>query len=205
MSKSTSRRALSRPINFPTVFEYLPNEIIISIFSYLTGIDLVLAFADLNFRFHSLTNQYAYFFDFKSISKTKFDFILAQQKANRSWKSLQICNNKDETPGQIQYFCKFHCLVNTCPQLESLSLLDIQDICKNEDLLVQLLSCAAKFQSLTVKPICATILSQFQPSQLKRLVIHSCRNLAWMTVRRSFLPIHNPQRIDLGITSVGKP
>ncbi|CAF1562379.1 unnamed protein product, partial [Adineta ricciae] len=180
MPKGTSRRALSHPINFPTVLEHLPNEILISIFSYFTGIDLVLAFANLNSRFYSLTNQYAYFFDFKSISKTKFDFILAQQQTNRSWKSLQICNNKGETPGQIQYFCKFHSLVDICPQLESLSLLDIQDICKNEDLLVQLLSCTPNLQSLTVKPICATILSQFQLLQLKRLVIHSCRNLVWM-------------------------
>ncbi|UJR16639.1 hypothetical protein I4U23_003539 [Adineta vaga] len=183
MSKSTR----SKLIKSSTSLEYLPNEIFISIFSYLSGVDTVLAFSNLNSRFYSLSNQYCYFFDFKSISKTKLDFILTQQRNKQFWKSLQLSNNEDETPGQIEYFCQLYSLSNICPQLESLSLLNIEQIHNNEELLTQLLLSSSNLQSLTIEPICATVLSNINLSQLKRLVIHSCKNIGWMKVRSSLL------------------
>ena len=173
----------SQLINSPTLLEHLPNEIFISIFSHLTGVDIVLAFANLNYRFYSLSNQYSYFFDFKSISKTKFDFILTQQQNKQLWKSLQLSNNDDEILGQIEYFCQLYSLDDVFPQLESLSLLNIRRICKNNELLNQLLSSITNLQSLRIEPICGTLLSHFYFLQLKRLVINSCRNLEWMKVR----------------------
>lgn len=46
------------------LFEHLPNEIVISVYSYLSGVDAVRAFSNLNYRFASLSNQYCYSFDF---------------------------------------------------------------------------------------------------------------------------------------------
>ncbi len=49
------------------LLEHLPNEIFISIFSYLNDVDSIFAFSNLNNRFQCLLFEYCQFFDFKSI------------------------------------------------------------------------------------------------------------------------------------------
>lgn len=164
----------SHIINSPTLFEYLPNEILISIFSYLNGIDGVLAFSNLNFRFYSLSNQCCYLFNFKGINKTKFDFIINQQYNKQQWKSLQLSNDYD-TPGQIEYFCQSYSLIDLCPQLQSLSLLNIEYISQSLSF--------TNLKSLTIESLCGTIMSRFDLSKLKRLVINTCRDIEWMKVK----------------------
>jgi hypothetical protein len=59
----------------PTLLEHLPNEILIEILFYLNGVDAVFSFSNVNNRFQCLLFEFCQFFDFKSISKTKFDLI----------------------------------------------------------------------------------------------------------------------------------
>lgn len=179
---STGRKRLNITKS-PTLLEHLPNEIFISIYSYLTGVDAVWAFSNLNYRFYHLSNRYCYLFDFKSINKTKFDFILNQQYNKQQWKSLQFSDDDYDTPGQFEYFSQFYSLVDLCPELQSLSLLNIKSISQNNQLLLSNLSTLTNLQSLTLTSLCGTIICQFDFSKLKRLVISSCLNMNWMKVK----------------------
>lgn len=110
--------------NSSTFLECLPNKLFVKIFSYLNGIDTFFAFSNLNNRFQSILFKYCQSFDFKSISKTKFDFIL-QGHHFQQCKLLRLSND-EYTPGQIEYFFQSYSLTNLCPQLESLSLLKLK-------------------------------------------------------------------------------
>jgi hypothetical protein len=83
-----------------TLFEQLPNELFIEIFRYLNGVDIVYAFLQLNNRFQCLLNTYVTTFDFKYVSKAKFDFVTRQHDIHQ-WRSLRLSDD-DETPGQIK-------------------------------------------------------------------------------------------------------
>jgi len=163
----------------PTLLECLPNEIFMEIFSYLNGVDVDFAFSNLSHRFQCLLLEYCQFFDFKSISKVKFDFIFRRYDT-RKWKFLQLSND-EHTPGQIEYFCQSYSLADLCPQLESLSLLNIEHISKNHSLLYQSLS-FTNLQSLKIESICGTTMTHCNLPKLKRLVVSSCRNTKWIMV-----------------------
>ena len=64
----------------PMNLESLPNEIFHDVFEYLNGSDLLHAFYGLNYRINCLLYQEyrAFRFDFRSISKRRFDMICAQ-------------------------------------------------------------------------------------------------------------------------------
>ncbi|CAF4380775.1 unnamed protein product, partial [Adineta steineri] len=85
-----------------TIFERLPNELHIEIFSYLLHVDIVYAFSQLNNRFQNLILNHCHTFDFKSINSTKFKCIIRQHQPER-WRYLRL-SNETETPGQIIYF-----------------------------------------------------------------------------------------------------
>ena len=55
--------------NHLILFEHLPDDLFVEIFSYLNGVDAVFAFSQLNYRFQCLIIKYCRIFDFKSISK----------------------------------------------------------------------------------------------------------------------------------------
>ena len=61
-------------------FERLPNELLLSIFDYLNGFDLLRIFIDLNARFHALLFQQhvSYCFDLKRVRKHQFDLVCQQ-------------------------------------------------------------------------------------------------------------------------------
>ena len=154
------------------LFEDLPNETLILIFSYLSGVDIVWSFSNLNCRFYCLSNQCCSSFDFESINKTKFDFILRQQENKHQWKSLKLSNE------QFEYISHLFSLVDVCPELECLSSLEVESIsAQNNPLLL------SKLSRLTLKSACATEISQFDLSKLKHLVISSCRDAKWMKVK----------------------
>ncbi len=157
------------------LFEYLPNELIVEIFSYLNGVDAVFAFSQLNYCFQCLLLKYCRKFDFKSIRKRKLNYVL-QHCDTKQWKSLRFSNDNN-TPEQIEYFfrCYFH--TKTFPQLESLSLLGM----KIDNMLIHLAS-LRNLVSLTIKSVCGQKMSTVNLPQLKKLVVQSCRNTDWLKV-----------------------
>ncbi len=104
-------------------FEQLPNELLIEIFTYLNGVDTVYAFSKLNTRFQSLLIQYVNIFDFKSISKAKFDYVIQHHDIHQ-WRSLRLSDD-NETPGQIRLFCQRYPLIQYISQLRSLCALNM--------------------------------------------------------------------------------
>ena len=69
--------------NVYTLFETLPNELFMETLSYLTTIDAVIAFSNLNCRFQCLVFDYCQSFDFTSIGKSKFDLIFQYHNTSR--------------------------------------------------------------------------------------------------------------------------
>jgi hypothetical protein len=59
-------------------FEQLPNELFAEVFGSINSVDTVYAFSQLNTRFLRLLNNYLTVFDFKSVSKAKFDYVTQQ-------------------------------------------------------------------------------------------------------------------------------
>jgi hypothetical protein len=159
--------------------EHLPNEIFLTIFSYLNDIDTVFAFSNLNYRFQCLLFEYCRSFDFKSVSKSKFDIIFRQYNT-KQWKLLKLFND-DDTPGQIEYFIQNYFITEHFSQLQSLSILDKTGRCRYNLLLYQL-RFLTNLNSLTMESICGTKMSHFNLPKLKRLVVSSCRNTKWILV-----------------------
>jgi hypothetical protein len=164
-----------------SLLEHLPNELFIQILSYLTGIDAIFAFSCLNNRFQSLIGDYSQTIDFKSIRKTKFDFIYQHDDPKR-WKFLRLSNDF-RTPGNIEYFSQFYSFVDDFPQLESLSILSMQLF--NQYTILSQLSSLSNLTSLTIESICGRNISSFDLPKLKQLVCTSCRHTDWFKVRNT--------------------
>ena len=109
--------------------EFLPNELILELFNYFDGIDLLRAFYDLNRRFNYLLYKQFRFYSFKFHSKSKrnFDMICYQHlpfMADRVI-SLTLSNDAD-TPEQINLFFSYIQSFNQFTYLQSLSLSTIR-------------------------------------------------------------------------------
>ncbi len=170
-----------RPKYHPSkLVEYFPNEIFAQIFSYLNGVEAVVAFADLNHRFQCLLLEYCPYFDLQSISKRQFELI-ARFHDTRRWKSLRISDD-DHTPGHVEYFCRFYSLMKDFPQLQSLAIVNL-NLQGNFTILSQLPS-LTNLVSLTIDAVCGGTMSSFDLPNLKRLVFASCTNLSWIQARR---------------------
>src|SRR5205085_8080945 len=85
-----------------TLLECLPNELFLEIFNYLSNVDIVYAFSQLNNRFQYLILNYCKTFDFKSISKAKFKLVIREHNTQQ-WRSLRLSDD-DYTPRQIILF-----------------------------------------------------------------------------------------------------
>lgn len=95
----------------PSFFEIFPSELIQMIFRYLSGLDIYLLFRHLNHRFDILIANYHYFsFDFRSVSKLKFDSIMKYIRPPDIY-ALTLSNSK-ETIGQIELFLSYWDLCN---------------------------------------------------------------------------------------------
>ena len=77
-----------------TVFENLPNEIIVDVFDYLNGVDAVYGFYRLNYRFQRLVNDFVKNFDFQSVSKAKVEAVIALHDMHR-WRSPCLSNDSN--------------------------------------------------------------------------------------------------------------
>ena len=152
--------------------EQLPNELFIEIFSYLTNVDVIYGFSLLNNRFQQLTRSVCKILDFKSVDKTKFDWVI-QQHSPEYWGSLRLSTD-DETPGQIEYFSQFYPFDQYVSQLKSVTLIGVQP---NHDYkLFSQLQSLTNLSSLTIQSICGLDFSALNLPLLKHLVITSCIN-----------------------------
>ncbi|CAF4143108.1 unnamed protein product [Adineta steineri] len=160
-----------------TTFEYLPNEICVEIFSYLNGVDTVYAFSSLNLRFQSLINNYVDIFNFKSISKKKFDFVIQHHHNIQQWRSLCLSNN-DDTPGQIKLFCQLIPSINYIHQLQSLTILNAQD--KDTEKFLLKISSFNNLVSLSIENVCGVSIQSINLPTLQRLTLTSCKYTSWL-------------------------
>ncbi|CAF0944813.1 unnamed protein product [Adineta steineri] len=160
-----------------TTFEYLPNEICVEIFSYLNGVDTVCAFSSLNIRFQSLVNNYVDIFNFKSISKKKFDFVIQHHHNIQQWRSLCLSNN-DDTPGQIKLFCQLFPSTNYIHQLQSLTILNAQD--KDTEKFVLQIPLFNNLVSLSIENVCGFNIQTINLPTLQRLTLTSCKHTSWI-------------------------
>jgi hypothetical protein len=159
-------------------FEQLPNELLIEIFTYLYGVDTVYAFSKLNTRFQSVLIQYVNIFDFKSISKGKFDYVIQHHDIHQ-WRSLRLSDD-DETPGQIRLFCQLYPLHQYISQLQSLCAVKMTSKYAQE-FVSQLIS-FDHLVSLEIGNICGENIQAFELPSLKRLVVTGCKHTGWMMV-----------------------
>ncbi|CAF0865006.1 unnamed protein product [Adineta steineri] len=159
-----------------TIFERLPNELHIEIFSYLLHVDIVYAFSQLNNRFQNLILNHCHTFDFKSINSTKFKCIIRQHQPER-WRYLRL-SNETETPGQIIYFFRQSPFKTCLSQLKNLSLTNMKPIDAQE--LIPQLKTFTYLVSLTIGNICGKTISSLELPSLKYLVLTSCKITKWM-------------------------
>ncbi|CAF0866381.1 unnamed protein product [Adineta steineri] len=166
-----------------TTFEYLPNEICVEIFSYINGVDTVYAFSLLNLRFQSLINNYVDIFNFKSISKKKFDFVIQRHHNIQQWQSLCLSNN-DDTPGQIKLFCQLFPSTEDIDQfqsltkLQSLTILNAQD--KDTEKFLLQIPLFNNLVSLSIENVCGVSIQSINLPTLQRLTLTSCKHTSWI-------------------------
>ncbi|CAF1466635.1 unnamed protein product [Adineta steineri] len=89
------------------IFEELPNEIVYEIFDYLSAVDLLLCFFNLNSHFNKLLYEQLNksHFDFRRISKVNFDYICEKYISSLVDQITSIhLSNDDNTPSQIKLF-----------------------------------------------------------------------------------------------------
>jgi hypothetical protein len=172
---------MSEPKRFKhesTILEHLPNELLIEIFGYLNGVDTVYAFSQLNIRFQCLLNDYVKSFDFKSVSKAKFNLVTQLHDIHR-WRSLCLSDD-DDTPGQIRSFCHLFPPAQYIHQLKSLSALNMTPTYAKEFLLQ--IGSFNNLISLSIGTVCGIDIQSIQLPSLKRLVLTSCKNTKWLMV-----------------------
>lgn len=176
MRKMTARKRFKRD---STLFEHLPNELFVEIFGYLSDVDTVCAFSRLNQRLQCLILNYCYNFNFKSVSKVKFDYVIRQHDIHR-WRSLCLSDD-DNTPGQVTYFCRLFSFAEYISQLEALSIINI----KSNTALIFLpqLTSFQHLVSLTIGSVCGKTVPLLEIPTLKHLVINSCMHSNWMKVK----------------------
>jgi len=162
-----------------TLFERLPNELFLEIFTYLSDVDIVYAFSQLNDRFQCLILSYCKTFDFKSVSKAKFKLVIQEHDTQR-WQSLRLSDN-DDTPGQIILFSQLFPFVKYVPQLQDLSLINMKP--KTAEFIIPQIKTFTHLVSLTIGSICGKNISTLELPSLKYLIVNSCKYSKWMKVR----------------------
>ncbi|CAF2379233.1 unnamed protein product [Rotaria sp. Silwood2] len=158
------------------LIENLPNELFVEIFGYLNGVDTVYAFSQLNIRFQCLLNHYVNNFDFKSISKAKFNYV-TQLHDIHQWRSLCLYDD-DSTPGQIKYFSRLFPPNEYLHQLKSLTVLHMKpEYAQNFLLQIRSLN---NLVSLSIGLICGLNIQSIELTSLKRLILTSCKHTFWI-------------------------
>ncbi len=161
-----------------TLLERLPNELFIEIFGYLSGVNVVYAFSQLNHRFQCLILNYCHTFDFKSVSKAKFELVLRQHDTQQ-WQSLRLSAD-DYTPEQITLFSQRFPFAKHVPQLKTLSLINMK--LKHGKIIIPQLKIFTQLVSLTIGSICGKNISMLELPSLKYLVVNACKHSQWLLV-----------------------
>ncbi|CAF3972744.1 unnamed protein product [Rotaria sp. Silwood1] len=162
--------------NCLTVLESFPNELFVQIFSYLTSVDTIIAFSNLNNRFQCLVFTYCQTFDLISINKKKCDFIFQFYETNQ-WKSLRIPNN-DQRPFWIDYFMENYFSIKNFSQLQTLSMGQLND--RTQQLFFSLLPSLTNLISLSIDSLCGKDILPFDLPKLQKLIFGSCENIDWI-------------------------
>jgi hypothetical protein len=176
MRKMSLRKRFKRD---PTLLEHLPNELVVEIFTYLLDVDSVYAFSRLNQRFKCLTLNYCSNFNFKSVNKVKFDYVIRQHDIHR-WRSLCLSDD-DNSPGQVTHFCQLFSFTEYISQLESLSIMNMEPT--TALIFLPQLTSFQHLVSLSIGSVCGKTVPILELSSLKHLIIHSCMHSNWMKVR----------------------
>ncbi|UJR10298.1 hypothetical protein I4U23_014504 [Adineta vaga] len=169
MHRNVSNESLFNWNNYPTNF-------FLEIFAYLTSIDVVYSFSQLNNRFRHLLINYVNNFDFESVSKVKFDYV-TQHHDIHSWRSLRLSND-DKTPGQIKLFCQLYPPPRYLSQLQILSLLNMHHNFNKETFFQS--GSFDQLVSLTISDICGEHMPVFQLPSLQQLTVVGCKHTCWL-------------------------
>ncbi|CAF1009975.1 unnamed protein product [Rotaria sp. Silwood1] len=106
-------------------FELLPNEILLDVFIYFNGVELLRTFYGLNSRLNFLLHDrfLSCSFKFNSVSKRDFDMICQQYLSSMAAYIITLdLTDDEETPTQIKQFLSYIPSFEQFTQLQSLSL-----------------------------------------------------------------------------------
>ncbi|CAF2054179.1 unnamed protein product [Rotaria magnacalcarata] len=120
--------------------ESLANELLLYLFEFFDGIQLLRAFHDLNSRFnHLLYNHYrVYRIDFRSISKYQFDDLCQYCLPSITDQIISLTiSDDDETPNLPAIFLSYNFTLDKFTRLQSLSLYSIQSFAQLSQLIYQ--------------------------------------------------------------------
>jgi len=180
------------------LLELLPMELLHQIFHYLSTIDILHAFSNINFYLDSAISKYEqYHINFRSCHWIHFDLICSSIQPHQII-SLILSNN-DDTPDQFQlFFSIFN--IKQFTRLRSITLIDIEkyillkliDILNNNNNCQRLesLKIIPGYSSHTILP--KRILTKFCSRQLKRLEVYdaSCINIQSLS-HLQYLTVHD--------------
>ncbi|CAF3669852.1 unnamed protein product, partial [Rotaria socialis] len=120
--------------------ESLANELLLYLFKFFDGIQLLRAFHDLNSRFnHLLDNHYrVYRIDLRSISKYQFDNLCQYCLPSITDQIISLTiSDDDETPSLPAIFLSYNFTLDKFTRLQSLSLYSIQSFAQLSQLIYQ--------------------------------------------------------------------
>lgn len=110
-------------------FEKLPNEILLYVFRYFTGADLLRTFYGLNHRLNCVLHEQfeQCSFQFNTLSKRDFNRICLEHFPQMSHCIPHLyLSNHEETPTEIEEFLRFNPSFSPFTQLQSLSLTELR-------------------------------------------------------------------------------
>lgn len=179
---------------FETHFERVPNEILLEILSYMTHVDAVVAFANLNIRFQNLLAEWCHTFDLTSVSKKTFDIIFQQKRLYR-WDTLKLSDG-ERTPGQITYFLEQFEYSEKFSTVRSLSILNLKP---NFDYsFFSQIQSLPNLLSLEMDLSNSKNIPNIQLPNLKKLRVIACGDTKWLLVSTAIeiiLHIHSQNEI----------
>ena len=128
--------------------ESLANELLLHLFEFLDGTDILRAFHGLNSRFETLlvVPFQTYHLNFKSISKRDFELIYQQYLPLIRDRTLSLCFSDDHvTPNLPHLLCSNGLTLHQFTHLHSLAIISIN----SQDMLEKILQACSTFSYLT--------------------------------------------------------
>ncbi|CAF3943561.1 unnamed protein product [Rotaria sp. Silwood2] len=150
-------------------FDQLPNEILIECFEYLSALDILYSFDQLNYRSHTLVESISLHLNLHHKNKLLFDQFCHQMLFNPQMKnqiiSLKLSNKN--TCGQLNVFLSFFS-ISEFSQLRSITLIDLdynrtQQI---ESIILLLFDFANVYSNELTDETC-NVLSKLVPSKIQ--------------------------------------